>query len=155
MTASASPARHTVSTSTSPIPQSSRNTTPRREESESGGFTPRPDFPAVRPARRENPGEEPYSETGSPPDRETDQTLLTSQPSIIALVVVVPKDKLTLNGPVKKWEGKGSSGKAVWRIFCSECGSPIAHDPDAAPEIIAIKGGTLDSALKQELKPVS
>lgn len=49
----------------------------------------------------------------------------------------------------------GSSGKAVHRIFCSECGSPIAHDPDSAPEIIAIKAGTLDMAIKKTLEPVS
>lgn len=74
-------------------------------------------------------------------------------PATAALVCVVPKDKLTINGPVKKYEGKGSSGKSVWRLFCSECGSPIAHDPDAAPEIIALKGGTLDSDIKKTLKP--
>ncbi|ELQ37189.1 DUF636 domain-containing protein [Pyricularia oryzae Y34] len=73
--------------------------------------------------------------------------------STYSLVVVVPKDKLTINGPTKSWAGKGSSGKAVHRIFCSECGSPIAHDPDAAPEIIAIKGGTLDAEIKKKLKP--
>jgi hypothetical protein len=39
-------------------------------------------------------------------------------------------------------------------MFCSECGSPIAHDPDAAPEIIAIKAGTLDTDIKKNLKPV-
>jgi hypothetical protein len=66
----------------------------------------------------------------------------------------VPKDKLTVNGPVKKWKGTGSSGNAVWRWFCGECGSPIAHDPDAAPEIIALKGGSLDSEIKKGLKPV-
>ncbi|TLD21433.1 hypothetical protein PspLS_08849 [Pyricularia sp. CBS 133598] len=73
--------------------------------------------------------------------------------STYSLVVVVPKDKLTINGPTKSWAGKGSSGKAVHRIFCGECGSPIAHDPDAAPEIIAIKGGTLDAEIKKTLKP--
>ncbi len=71
-----------------------------------------------------------------------------------ALVCVVLKDKLTINGPTKSWAGVGSSGKAVHRIFCSECGSPIAHDPDAAPPIIAIKGGTLDTEIKKTLKPV-
>jgi hypothetical protein len=74
--------------------------------------------------------------------------------AILALVTVVPKDKLTINGPIKKWSGKGSSGNAVHRLFCSECGSPIAHDPDAAPEIIAIKAGTLDTEIKKTLKPV-
>ncbi|KAL2292052.1 hypothetical protein FJTKL_10723 [Diaporthe vaccinii] len=73
--------------------------------------------------------------------------------STYSLVAVVPKDKLTLNGPTKSWAGKGSLGKDVHRIFCSECGSPIAHDPDAAPEIIAIKAGTLDTEIKKTLKP--
>jgi hypothetical protein len=56
---------------------------------------------------------------------------------------------------VKKYKGTGSSGKAVYRLFCSECGSPIAHDPDAAPDIIAMKAGTFDSEIKKQLKPVS
>lgn len=73
---------------------------------------------------------------------------------VVALVAVVPKDKLTIKGPIKKWTGKGSSGNDVHRLFCSECGSPIAHDPDAAPEIIALKAGTFDSELKKNLKPV-
>lgn len=68
-------------------------------------------------------------------------------------MAVVKKDALTISGPVKKWEGKGSSGNSVWRLFCSECGSPIAHDPDAAPEIIALKAGTLDTEIKKKLKP--
>jgi hypothetical protein len=74
--------------------------------------------------------------------------------STYSLVAVVPKDKLTINGPVKKYSGsKGSSGNIVHRLFCSECGSPIAHDPDAAPEIIALKAGTLDTEIKKNLKP--
>ncbi|GJP93122.1 Mss4-like protein [Aspergillus niger] len=73
--------------------------------------------------------------------------------STYSLVAVVPKDKLTVNGPLKKWSGTGSSGNAVHRLFCSECGSPIAHDPDAAPEIIALKAGTLDTEIKKALKP--
>ncbi len=72
----------------------------------------------------------------------------------IALVFVALKDKVTINGPTKSWAGVGSSGKAVHRIFCSECGSPIAHDPDAAPPIIAMKAGTLDTEYKKALKPV-
>ena len=74
--------------------------------------------------------------------------------TVTALVAVVPKAKLTIKGPVKTWSGKGSSGNAVHRLFCSECGSPIAHDPDAAPEIIALKAGTLDTEIKKTLKPV-
>jgi hypothetical protein len=61
---------------------------------------------------------------------------------------------LTINGPTKSFAKNGSSGQAVHRIFCSECGSPIAHDPEAAPPIIAIKAGTLDTEIKKTLKPV-
>ncbi|MCJ1473191.1 hypothetical protein MMC13_001842 [Lambiella insularis] len=73
--------------------------------------------------------------------------------STYSLVAVVEKDKLTLKGPTKSYASAGSSGKPVHRIFCSECGSPIAHDPEAAPPIIAIKAGTLDTAIKKTLKP--
>ena len=75
--------------------------------------------------------------------------------STYSLVVVVPKDKLTITGTTKSYAGKGSSGNAVHRVFCPECGSPIAHDPDAAPPIIALKGGTLSLEDKKKLKPVS
>ena len=71
-----------------------------------------------------------------------------------ALVTVFQKDKVNISGPTKSWADTGSSGKTVHRIFCSECGSPIAHDPEAAPEIIAIKAGTLDKEQKKNLKPV-
>jgi len=73
--------------------------------------------------------------------------------STYSLVCVVPKAKLTIEGPIKSWAGVGSSGKAVHRLFCSDCGSPVAHDPDSAPDIIAIKAGTLEMEQKRELKP--
>ncbi|KAL4938118.1 citrate synthase-like protein [Aspergillus oleicola] len=73
--------------------------------------------------------------------------------STYSLVTVVPKDSLTINGPVKSYAKNGSSGQPVHRIFCSECGSPIAHDPEAAPPIIALKAGTLDSEIKKTLQP--
>jgi len=73
--------------------------------------------------------------------------------STYSLVAVVPKAKVTFNGPIKSYAGKGDSGKAVHRLFCSECGSPIAHDPDAAPEIIALKAGCFDKEIKKTLQP--
>jgi len=72
--------------------------------------------------------------------------------STYSLVVVVPKDKVKIEGPTKSWAGKADSGNTVHRIFCSECGSPIAHQPEGAP-ITAIKAGTLDLAIKKTLKP--
>ncbi|KAI0881684.1 DUF636 domain protein [Annulohypoxylon maeteangense] len=73
--------------------------------------------------------------------------------STYSLVVVVPKDKLTITGTTKSYSKAGSSGKPVHRVFCPECGSPIAHDPEAAPPIIALKGGTLSEADRKALKP--
>lgn len=72
--------------------------------------------------------------------------------STYSLVCVVPKDKFEVKGPIKRWQGKADSGNTVWRTFCSECGSPISHEPEAAP-IVAIKGGTLDTEIKKTLKP--
>lgn len=69
-----------------------------------------------------------------------------------ALVVLVPRDKLEISGNVKRWQGKGSSGNAVYRIFCPECGSPIAHEPDANKAVSILKAGTLDT--EKNLKPV-
>ncbi|RMJ25334.1 DUF636 domain protein [Aspergillus sp. HF37] len=73
--------------------------------------------------------------------------------STYSLVAVVPKEKLVIEGPIKSWAAKGTSGHPNHRIFCSQCGSPIAHDPEAAPPIIAIKAGTLDEQVKKNLKP--
>ncbi|KAK3945852.1 Mss4-like protein [Diplogelasinospora grovesii] len=73
--------------------------------------------------------------------------------SSYSLVVVVPKAKLSINGPVKKYAGKADSGNTVHRWFCETCGSPIAHEPEAAPEIIALKGGSLETEQKKALKP--
>ncbi|KAI2627374.1 DUF636 domain protein [Hypomontagnella submonticulosa] len=75
--------------------------------------------------------------------------------STYSLVVIVPKDKLTITGTTKSYAKAGSSGLPVHRIFCPDCGSPIAHDPEAAPPIIALKGGTLSDADKKALKPTA
>ncbi|KAG8998358.1 hypothetical protein FRB94_006931 [Tulasnella sp. JGI-2019a] len=68
-----------------------------------------------------------------------------------SLVVIVPTDKLKIVGPTKDYIKKGDSGKDGHRIFCSECGSPIAHRPDSAPDITAVKGGVFEKAQRAEL----
>ncbi|KAG0150589.1 hypothetical protein CROQUDRAFT_652186 [Cronartium quercuum f. sp. fusiforme G11] len=73
--------------------------------------------------------------------------------SAFSLVAIVPREKLTIKGPIKAFKAKGDSGNDVTRIFCSDCGSPIAHQPDAAPEISAIKAGCFTKEIKQGLKP--
>ncbi|KAM4063899.1 glutathione-dependent formaldehyde-activating enzyme [Hirsutella rhossiliensis] len=73
--------------------------------------------------------------------------------STYSLVALVPRDKLKIDGQVKRWQGKGSSGNAVYRVFCPECGSPIAHEPDANKAVSVLKAGTLDTNIKKNLKP--
>jgi hypothetical protein len=74
--------------------------------------------------------------------------------TVLAAIVLVPKDKLVIRGDVKRWAGRGSSGKVVWRIFCPQCGSPIAHEPESNPVASCLKAGTLDTEIKKSLKPV-
>ncbi|KIM93277.1 hypothetical protein OIDMADRAFT_61774 [Oidiodendron maius Zn] len=70
-----------------------------------------------------------------------------------ALFAIFPKDKVSIMGPTKSFVIKGGSGLDVSRTFCSECGSGIAQSPNAAPDIIAMNGGGLESAFKKTLKP--
>merc|ERR1712226_1683389 len=58
--------------------------------------------------------------------------------SAYSLVLVAPRDKVKISGPTKDYAKAGDSGNDVHRIFCGTCGSPIAHAPDAAKDIIAI-----------------
>lgn len=71
--------------------------------------------------------------------------------SAFSWVVVAPRDKVKIDGDVKTYAKKGDSGNDVHRIFCGTCGSPMAHAPDAAKDIIAIKAGILDKATKQQM----
>lgn len=79
---------------------------------------------------------------------------LTILTHISALSVIFPKDKFTIKGPTKTFISKGGSGLDVCRTFCSECGSGIVQAPNAAPDIIAVTGGSLNNEVKKKLKPV-
>jgi len=60
---------------------------------------------------------------------------------------------LRLDGALKTFEDRGTTGQPVYRRFCPECGSPILTDTPTAEGqgVIFIKGGTLDDA--QDLLP--
>ncbi|MDE2561805.1 MAG: GFA family protein [Sphingomonadales bacterium] len=64
----------------------------------------------------------------------------------VSVVGAVARDALKLEGELKTYVDSGASGKAVYRLFCPECGSAVLTDTDAAREqgIIFIKAGTLD-----------
>ena len=66
--------------------------------------------------------------------------------SALSILAVFPRGEVRFEGRISCFHGQGSSGKAVLRHFCVDCGSPIYSDSDAMAErgIIAIKAGTLD-----------
>jgi hypothetical protein len=61
-------------------------------------------------------------------------------------VVAVPKPAVSLTGPVTSYEGRGDSGAATFRRFCSACGSPVAAEAAVMPDVVMIPTGTLDDA---------
>lgn len=56
----------------------------------------------------------------------------------------VPEAAYVQTGETKVFTDKGDSGKAVWRHFCPNCGSPILSKVEAMPGMVLIKAGTLD-----------
>lgn len=75
--------------------------------------------------------------------------------SAFSIVVVVPRDSLAIEGTLKTFDDRGTSGQPVYRRFCPECGSPVLTDTPSAKAqgVIFIKGGTADEA--QRLQPTT
>jgi hypothetical protein len=61
-----------------------------------------------------------------------------------SIIVGVQKADLHLSGPTKTFRDKGDSGKAVFRNFCGECGSPVTTEAESSPGLVFIKAGTLN-----------
>ena len=61
-----------------------------------------------------------------------------------SIVVALPTPALTVQGTVQTFTGQGDSGKATYRRFCPECGSPVASEAELMPETVMIPVGTLD-----------
>jgi hypothetical protein len=56
----------------------------------------------------------------------------------------VKKDSLTVSGLTKQFTRIADSGNEVACVFCPECGVRIYHALQSAPDILALKPGTLD-----------
>ena len=65
--------------------------------------------------------------------------------SAFAALVLVRKEKLTLNGTLKTFSSIGGSGNPLLRHFCPECGSSIAEEPGTRPDILVLNVGTFDN----------
>jgi hypothetical protein len=59
-------------------------------------------------------------------------------------VVALPTPALAVQGSLKTFEGRGDSGKATYKRFCPECGSPIANEAEVMPNVTMIPIGSLD-----------
>ncbi len=61
-----------------------------------------------------------------------------------AVVVAVPTPMLDVQGTMTTFTGHGDSGKATYRRFCPECGSPLIDEAEIMPDVSMILAGTLD-----------
>jgi hypothetical protein len=75
--------------------------------------------------------------------------------SAFSIVAVFQRDQLELEGHLRVYEDRGSSGQKVFRQFCESCGSPILTDTERAREqgVIFIKAGTFDEV--SDLEPTT
>ena len=64
--------------------------------------------------------------------------------SAFAALVRVPKEKITIAGQLKTFSSLGGSGNPILRHFCPDCGSSIAEEVGARPEIMVLNIGTFD-----------
>jgi hypothetical protein len=61
-----------------------------------------------------------------------------------ATLVIIPKETFRLNGESRTYTQPGGSGQLMKRHFCPQCGSPVAIDADAVPDMVLLAAGTLD-----------
>jgi hypothetical protein len=61
-----------------------------------------------------------------------------------ATLVIIPNETFKMVGESKTFTQPGGSGQPVERRFCPECGSTVALDVSALPNMVLITSGTLD-----------
>jgi hypothetical protein len=64
--------------------------------------------------------------------------------SAFAMSMLLKKDSLTVTGRTKQFTRIADSGNEVTGVFCPECGVRIYHALQSAPDVVALKPGTLD-----------
>jgi hypothetical protein len=66
--------------------------------------------------------------------------------SAFSTVLGVPKPAVKFEGKIARYSKTGDTGKSIHRIFCPECGSSIADEADALPDVVMLGSGTLDDS---------
>jgi hypothetical protein len=64
--------------------------------------------------------------------------------SAFAMSMLLKKDSLTVTGRTKQFTRIADSGNEVTGVFCPACGVRIYHALQSAPDVLALKPGTLD-----------
>jgi hypothetical protein len=65
--------------------------------------------------------------------------------SVLSFNVVIGEADYEQSGETTVYVDKGDSGQPVYRHFCGRCGSPILTTVAAAPGMVVVRAGTLDS----------
>jgi hypothetical protein len=58
--------------------------------------------------------------------------------------VMFPSAALKVEGEVTVYSSVADSGNHMHRRFCSKCGTPVSTTGDRRPDIVGVRGGTLD-----------
>jgi hypothetical protein len=66
--------------------------------------------------------------------------------SAFSTVLGVPKPAVKFEGKIARYSKTGDTGKSIHRILCPECGSSIADEADALPDVVMLGSGTLDDS---------
>ena len=61
-----------------------------------------------------------------------------------AAIAMFPKSAVTVTGTPRWFKLTGSSGHAIERGFCTDCGSPVALKLAVVPDFFAVQAGSLD-----------
>lgn len=64
--------------------------------------------------------------------------------------VVVPKASVRIEGDLQFYERPGGSGKIVRRGFCPKCGSPVAGEVAAIPDVMVFYAASLDDPSRHQ-----
>ena len=64
--------------------------------------------------------------------------------SAFNIVIAVPQNAVSIQGPAKTYTQKGDSGQDVVRRLCPNCGSTITSEPAALGGVSILRVGTLD-----------
>ena len=68
------------------------------------------------------------------------QTVSGGSPSSILLVA---RDSVVIKGDLCSYSKAGESGALVNRLFCPKCGTHMFSEPEASPDKLVVKAGTM------------